>query len=260
MGRILRQLEADGLAERTIVVFTSDHGEAHVRASSFATEEGLHVPLIVRRPPSFPVPAPAHYRAGTVDDRLIAAIDLLPTLLDVAAGRRNRPGCKGKSSWAPRAEAPRTYVFGARDRCDETVFRFRTVRDARYRYIRNFTLERPFLRTNNYKERSYPVWNLIKELNAQGKLTPAQAVLAAPSMPPEEFYDLERDPHEIQNLVDSSDPAHQSAAQATPLRARTLDRRIKRSRPNSRTGRGLRGRGSHQARGGQKARKKKAAN
>ena len=62
------------------------------------------------------------------------------------------------------------YVFGARDRCDETVFRFRTVRDARYRYIRNFTPDRPFLQANEYKEKSYPVWNLLKELHAAGKL------------------------------------------------------------------------------------------
>ena len=66
------------------------------------------------------------------------------------------------------------------DRCDETVFRFRTVRDDRYRYIRNFTPDRPFLQPNDYKERSYPVWNLIKELANEDKLTPVQAVLAAP--------------------------------------------------------------------------------
>jgi hypothetical protein len=47
------------------------------------------------------------------------------------------------------------------------------------------------------------VWNLIKELNAQGKLTPVQAVLAAPTMPSEELYDLEKDPWETNNLAKS---------------------------------------------------------
>ena len=84
------------------------------------------------------------------------------------------------------------------------MFRFRTVRDARYRYIRNFTPERPFLQPNEYKEKQYPVWNLIKELNREGKLTPAQAVLAAPTMPAEELYDLHNDPHETNNLAKSS--------------------------------------------------------
>ena len=211
VGRILHQLEADGLAERTIVLFMADHGEAHVRGKQFCYEEGLHIPLIVRWPRDVPATVSAQVRAGLVDDRLIAAIDVLPTLLDVAAGVRKPAGMQGEVFLGLHAGPPRRTVFGARDRCDETVFRFRTVRDARYRYIRNFTPERPFLQPNEYKEKSYPVWNLIKELAAQGKLTPAQAVLAAPSMPAEEFYDLETDPHEIHNLVASEDPEHQAA-------------------------------------------------
>ena len=72
---------------------------------------------------------------------------------------------------------------------------------ARYRYVKNFMPERPFLQANDYKERSYPVWNLLKELDAQGKLTPVQKVLTAPHMPAEELYDLTADPHEIDNLA-----------------------------------------------------------
>lgn len=205
VGLVLRQLEADGLADNTIVVFFGDNGQAMVRGKQFVYDSGLHVPLIIRWPKS--VPAPKHFKPGTVDDRLIAAIDLLPTMLD-AIGARKPVDMQGQVFLGDRAAPPRDYVFGARDRCDETVFRFRTVRDVRYRYIRNFTPERPFLQPNDYKERSYPVWNLLKQLSAEGKLTPVQAVLAAPTMPAEELYDLERDSHETMNLVAS--PEHRA--------------------------------------------------
>jgi len=118
---------------------------------------------------------------------------------------------QGRVFLGDRAEAPRQYAFGARDRCDETVFRLRTVRDARYRYIRNFTPDRPFLQHNAYKEESYPVWNLLKELDARGELNSVQKVLTAPTMPAEELYDLEVDPFEIHNLADSETPAHRAA-------------------------------------------------
>jgi arylsulfatase A-like enzyme len=205
-GLILDQLAADGLAENTVVVFFGDHGQAHVRGKQFCYEEGLHIPLIIRWPAGFPVPA--HYRPGTVDDRFIEAIDLAPTMLALA-GAPKPPGMQGRVFLGDAAEPAREYAFGARDRCDETVFRLRTVRDVRYRYIRNFTPDRPFLQDNAYKERSYPVWNLLHELHAARKLTPAQEFLCQPTMPPEELYDLEADPHEIHNLAESTDPTHQ---------------------------------------------------
>ncbi|HKI17843.1 MAG TPA: sulfatase/phosphatase domain-containing protein, partial [Isosphaeraceae bacterium] len=207
VGLILRQLEVDGLASSTIVVFAADHGQCHVRGKQFCYEEGLHIPLIIRWPAEFPLPK--HFQPGTVDDRLIEAIDLAPTFLAIAGASKPR-AMQGRVFLGDRSEPPRVYAIGARDRCDETVFRLRTVRDARYRYIRNFTPERPFLQPNEYKEHSYPVWNLLKELDAQGKLTPVQKVLTAPTMPPEELYDLESDPHEIHNLATSSNPEHRA--------------------------------------------------
>ncbi|HVX14854.1 MAG TPA: sulfatase [Pirellulales bacterium] len=208
VGLVLAQLEADGLADSTIVVFFADHGQCHVRGKQFCYEEGLHIPLIIRW--ATRSAAPDGWQPGAVDDRFIEAIDLAPTTLDVA-GAQKPAGMQGRIFLGKHAEPPREYVFGARDRCDETVFRFRTVRDARYRYIRNFTPERPFLQANEYKERSYPVWNLLKELAAEDKLTAAQQFLTAPTMPPEELYDLEADPDEIDNLVTSQKPEHREA-------------------------------------------------
>jgi arylsulfatase A-like enzyme len=208
IGKIVELLKKDGLYENTVICFVGDNGAAHVRAKQFVYEEGLNVPFILSWPSA--MAAPAGYEAGKVSDRLLMSIDLTATSL-AWAGVGKVQGMQGQVFLGKDAEAPREHVFGARDRCDMTVFRLRTVRDARYRYIRNFTPDRPFLQHNEYKEKQYPVWNLIKELAAQDKLTPEQAVLAAPTMPEEELYDLQTDPHQIKNLAKSNAPEHRAA-------------------------------------------------
>src|SRR4051794_6942699 len=86
IGLILKRLEADGLADSTIVVFFGDHGQAHVRGKQFCYDSGLRVPLIIRWPKNFP--APQNFRPGTVDDRLLMSIDLAPTMLDIAGAMK----------------------------------------------------------------------------------------------------------------------------------------------------------------------------
>ena len=205
---VLDRLDKDGLADDTIVVYFGDNGASMARAKQFCYEESFHVPLIIRWPKNFP--APLNFKPGTVEERFIDGIDLAPTMLDIA-GAAKPPKMQGRIFLGEHAEAPREYVFGTRDRCDTTVMRIRSVRDARYRYIRNFTPEVPFLAPNAYKERQYPVWNLLKELHAQGKLTPPQEFLCQPRMPEEELYDLQADPDEIHNIAQSDQPEIQAA-------------------------------------------------
>jgi arylsulfatase A-like enzyme len=205
VGRLLERLEADGLADRTIVVFFGDHGRTMLRGKQWPYDSGLHIPLIIRWPADFP--APSQVSPGTVDDRLVSALDITATTL-WAAGVGRPPKMQGHTFLGPEA-VENKYVFASRDRCDETVMRIRTVRSDRYRYIRNFMPEVPFTAPNLYKEHMYPVLGLMKELHAEGKLTPAQEALMAPRRPEEELYDLQDDPWEIHNLADSTDPAVQ---------------------------------------------------
>lgn len=207
IGRVLKQLEADGLADNTVIMFFGDNGASMVRAKQFCYEEGFHVPMIIRWPKQFPTPQ--QIKTGLVDERFIDAIDFAPTMLALA-GAPKPAKMQGRVFLGEKAEAPRDLVFGTRDRCDSTVMRIRSVRDSRYRYIRNFTPEVPFLAPNNYKETQYPVWNLLKKLHAEGKLTQPQEFLCQPRMPEEELYNLETDPHEIHNLAESEKPEHRA--------------------------------------------------
>ena len=80
VGRLLRFLDASGLSENTIFVFTSDHGEqhgSHGRVDKMVPyAESVNLPLIVRWP--------GHVPAGTQTDVLQTPLDYLPTLCSLA--------------------------------------------------------------------------------------------------------------------------------------------------------------------------------
>lgn len=99
IGRILDILEENGLAENTVVIFSSDNGYFmgehglgdYMGDKRSAYEEAMRIPLIVRYPPA--------HASGTISDALVLNIDLAPTLLDLA-GETVPTEIQGKS-WQP---------------------------------------------------------------------------------------------------------------------------------------------------------------
>ena len=194
VGKILQRLRDEGIAENTVVIFSGDNGRCHVRDKQFLYDGGIHVPLLIRWP--------GQVKAGQTNTDLVSAIDVSATILQLA-GVSLPSHLDGRVLWGPGAKK-RDYIIAARDRMDETVDKMRCVRDKRYKYIKNYLPERPYMQSNNYKETQYPMWNLLKELNLAGKLTPAQALFVAPTKPAEELYDITTDPDELQNLAGDS--------------------------------------------------------
>jgi len=192
VGKVLARLEADGLADNTIVFFFGDHGRCHIRGKQFLYDGGIRVPLLIRWP--------GRIEPGTVIEDLVSLIDLGPTCLNLIGA--SLPSYMHGRPFMGEGAKPRDYIIAARDRCDETVDRIRCVRTKRFKYIRNFYPDRPYMQFNAYKKRQYPVWTLVQVLKEQGKLTGAQAKFAADTRPPEELYDLQTDPHELTNLAD----------------------------------------------------------
>ena len=86
VGLILAQLEADGLADTTMVLFMGDHGQAHVRGKQFVYDDGLSIPLLVRWPKG--LPAPKNFQPGTVSDQLVCALDFTATSLALAGVKK----------------------------------------------------------------------------------------------------------------------------------------------------------------------------
>lgn len=94
VGRILDHLEASGMADETIVVFTSDHGEwlgEHRRyGKGYPGDDSVsRVPLVVSWPGHFS-------RTGRTVSEIVEAVDVLPTLLECAAIQRP-PRLQGES-------------------------------------------------------------------------------------------------------------------------------------------------------------------
>ena len=208
IGKVLQRLEEDGLADNTILVMMGDHGRAHVRGKQWPYDSGLRIPLIIYFPPG--LEKPEGFQPGTVSDQLIESIDLTATTL-AWAGVPKPKTMEGRVLFGEHADAPRKVAFASRDRCDMALFRIRTARNKRYRYIRNGRPEWPFLALNFYKEYSYPMLAVMRELHVQGKLSPVQDRLFAMTRPEEELYDIIADPWETVNLAQSQDPQHQQA-------------------------------------------------
>lgn len=189
VGLVLDQLDAEGLSENTVVFFFGDNGRPFARDKQFLYSGGTHVPLIVRIPG----------REPAVHDDLVSIIDVTAESLrlaniDVPDWMHGQPFID--------TETPRQALFTARDRADETVDRIRAVRTREYSYIRNFHPERPYLQDNAYKLVFYPDWRHFLRMAEEED---HDLLFLAPERPRDELYDLQSDPHELTNLVDSED-------------------------------------------------------
>ncbi|HOE10342.1 MAG TPA: sulfatase-like hydrolase/transferase [bacterium] len=191
IGDLLKQLEEDGLAENTVVFFFSDHGRGLPRAKRWLYDSGLHVPFIIRWP--------GVIEPGTTSDRLVSFVDFAPTVLSIA-GIPVPKTLQGQAFLGEQDTPPRKYIYGARDRMDETYDIIRAVRDKQYKYIRNFQPGKPYAQYIHYME-EMPTMQEMRLLNKTGELKGPQKLFFLPEKPKEELYDITQDPHEINNLA-----------------------------------------------------------
>ncbi len=220
VGSLLKELEDAGLAENTVVIFWSDHGDGLPRAKRWTYESGSHVPLIVRVPEKFRSLA-GSAEPGSKDDRLINLIDLGPTVLSLA-GLPQAEYFHGIPFLGPAKGEESQFIYGARDRLDERFDMVRTVRSRTHRYVRNLMPWRPALQHVAYGEQNETLREM-RRLLGQNELDPSSAQWFSVPRPAEELYDITSDPWELNNLAD--DPAHQ--ATLTALRTECDDWQIR---------------------------------
>ncbi|MGC9349857.1 MAG: sulfatase family protein [Anaerolineae bacterium] len=195
MGTVLDALERAGLAERTLVICTTDHGIAFPRMKCNLTDDGIGVMLILRGPEGF--------EGGRVVDKLVSHIDIFPTICDLL-DIEPPPWLQGVSLMP--------MMHGEVDRARDEIFGevnyhaayepMRCVRTERWKYIQRF------------EDRDGPVLT-----NCDDSVTKDLWLeYGWADMPPDEeaLYDMIFDPHETNNLV-----GHPRAADAlADMRAR----------------------------------------
>ncbi|MCG8448282.1 MAG: sulfatase [Pirellulales bacterium] len=198
VGRIMEVLAEDGLLENTVVFFWTDHGMMLPRHKQWLYEGGIRVPLLIAGP-GLP--------QNAVRDDLVSGIDITVATLALA-GLEKPYWMEGRNFLAPDHQ-PREFVISARDRCDFTIERVRAVTTNRYKYLRNFLTDRPFMQPQ-YRD-GHPFVEIPRQFYKEGRLNAVQAFMWSETRAPEEFYDLEKDPHETINLA--GDPQHAGALQ-----------------------------------------------
>ena len=197
VGELLDQLEEDGLAENTIVFIWSDHGEGLPRGKRWPYDAGIRIPLIVRWN--------GELNAGSESDQLVSLIDLGPTVLSLC-GVQAPQHLQGQPFLGPQT-VERDYIFATRDRYDESYDMIRAVRDKKYKYIRNYYPEKPYLLWIPYRNR-HPVMQEMWRLYAEDKLEGDQLVMFQSPRPVEELYDVENDKFELNNLAEDAGHAN----------------------------------------------------
>lgn len=213
VGRVLAQLEEDGLAENTIVFFYSDHGSGMPRHKRLLHDSGMKVPLLIRFPEKYKHLAPA--AAGETVDRLVSFVDFGPTVLSLF-GLPVPENMQGEVFLGPDASPEPEYVYGFRDRVDEVFDFSRSVRSDGYLYIRNYLPHYSWAQRSVYSDLGEIQQEITRYAAANAAtLTPPQLAYAGPTRPAEEFYDIAADPQNLVNLATTErTPAQEAALEA----------------------------------------------
>ncbi len=195
VGEILRALAETGLKDNTIVMFLSDHGMAFPFAKTNCYLTSTRTPWIVRWP--------GKVKTGTVDaEHFISGIDFMPTVLEVV-GLSPVPGMDGRS-FLPVLTGGRQE---GRDKVFTVFHRTAGKRDYPMRCIQN--------RRFGYIFNSWSDGKTVFKNESQSGLT-MKAMQAAAERDehiadrvklflyrvPEEFYDFQKDPCALHNLID----------------------------------------------------------
>ena len=195
-GLVISELRKQSVLDKTLVIFCSDNGRPFPRDKTTLYDSGIRTPFIIRYPPLV--------KSGSVCNRLISAVDIAPTLLEIAGVKRG--DTFDGVSFSGLLENPlglpvRSYAFAEKNWHDYEDHS-RAVRGTQFKYIRNYYDDLPptppadAVRGVTYKA--------LGKLHESADLSATEGQLFWFPRPREELYDCSADPHELKNLAEDS--------------------------------------------------------
>lgn len=201
VGDVMQLLEKTDQLDNTIVIFLGEQGAQFPGAKWTLYDQGQRSSMLIRWPGTI--------AEGTETDALVQFEDITPTLLEIAGGKapEKLDGRSFMSVIRKPHTAFRPYAFGIHNNIPEgPAFPIRSIRDNRYKLIVNLTPNTDYhikYMTDTTKSgQAYTSWVKKGEADPLSKKL-ADRIVQHPAL---EFYDLERDPDELENLADQ--PAH----------------------------------------------------
>lgn len=198
VGEILALLDETGLADNTLLVFSSEQGWALGYAKWSNWNLGVHTAMAARWP--------GRVKAGTETDALVQMADVVPTFVEAAGGDAEALGLDGRSFLGVltgRAREHREYVYCIHNNVPEgEPYPIRSIRDREFHYLKNLKSDASYHEKHVMAENSRLVWwPELKKAADRGDARAKALLDKYHRRPAEELYRVDEDPYELTNLA-----------------------------------------------------------
>lgn len=192
VGMLQKELERQGIADNTLIIFTADNGRPFPGSKTRLYDAGVKTPFLVKWPKGI--------KPGQTCQSLVSSIDIAPTLLELG-GTKTPETVQGKS-FASLFKTPdkefRKYVFAEHNWHDYAAYE-RSVRSKDFLYVINKRTD--FDNGGPIDANQSPSAKALKAAKANGKLTVLQKDVFLTPRHAEEFFDNFKDPLQSQNEI-----------------------------------------------------------
>jgi arylsulfatase A-like enzyme len=194
VGKVVELLKANQVYDNTLIFFFSEQGSGFPGDKWTVWNPGIHVGMIAVWP--------GRIKAATKTNDLVQYEDILPTLIDLAGGTvpDNLDGISIKSLLTgKRQKFQREYAYSLHHNIPEgPAYPIRTVTDGKYKLIWNLLYNQPYINIHIESKDWYQSWLDVQTEEARFILNRFK------NRPEFEFYDVEHDPYELNNLYDQN--------------------------------------------------------